>query len=86
MAIDKQVLWIVFIVGGMLLTGTINTIVKKVQNGWMAPGIIGRNHKVRKVCSHPYWPPFARLLTPSASYSMSTVQRSMATVLLDVFG
>lgn len=46
---NKQVMWIVFIVSGMLITGTINTIVKKIQNGWMAPGIIGRMHKV---CSY----------------------------------
>lgn len=46
-AINRQVLWVVFIVSGMLITGTINTIVKKVQNGWMAPGIVGRMHKVR---------------------------------------
>jgi hypothetical protein len=52
--LTKETLWIIFIVSGMLITGTINTIVKKVQNGWTAPGIIGRDHKVRQESSIPH--------------------------------
>ena len=59
--ISKETLWILFIVCGMLLTGTINTIVKKVQNGWVAPGIIGRPHKVRLRMFLPTFPPIPAL-------------------------
>lgn len=46
MSIKKTSLWIAITVAGMLITGAVNTIVKKLQNNWVAPGLNPRPHKV----------------------------------------
>lgn len=44
--LKSPLVWTIFTVGGMLFTGTINTVVKKLQNNWVAPGLYERPHKV----------------------------------------
>ena len=84
--ISRQALWVIFIVSGMLITGTINTIVKKVQNGWMAPGIVGRMHKVRFFVKFLFFAPCSAPHGLIIFYLVAIVQCSLAAVLLDVFG
>lgn len=46
-SVKSAFLWTAFIVTGMLITGAINTVVKKLQNNWTAPGLNPRPHKVK---------------------------------------
>lgn len=51
-------LWTALVVTGMLITGAINTVVKKLQNNWTAPGLNPRPHKFE----HPWFQTFVMFI------------------------